>query len=162
MSAWSQDQITGLREGCEKHLPFSEIAKIIGKTRNACIGQAHRLGYSTGNKPCGNGHANGEKSASPKKKKKSRGVTPFNAQSSKRSKPIDPTPHVEDANDAPINPVTLVELEDHHCRWPYGDPKEPGFHFCGANRVTLDVKGKPRLLPYCARHARKAYDGGGA
>jgi GcrA cell cycle regulator len=35
------------------------------------------------------------------------------------------------------------------CRWPIGDPGEPGFHFCDAQAVP----GKP----YCAEHYARAY-----
>ena len=27
--------------------------------------------------------------------------------------------------------LTLLELEPHSCRWPFGDPDRPGFGFCG-------------------------------
>lgn len=47
--------------------------------------------------------------------------------------------------DVPAKPlVTFAELEPHHCRAPYGDPKEPGFGFCGCTSVP----GKS----YCAAH----------
>ena len=44
---------------------------------------------------------------------------------------------------------TLLELRDHHCRWPYGDPRDPDFFFCGADVVDG--------LVYCAKHARMSY-----
>jgi len=44
---------------------------------------------------------------------------------------------------------TLADLGPSSCRWPTGDPKEPGFHFCGKKSVP----GKP----YCAEHAEIAY-----
>jgi hypothetical protein len=39
---------------------------------------------------------------------------------------------------------TLLELETGDCRWPVGDPRSDGFHFCGA----------PQMLgrPYCITH----------
>lgn len=48
---------------------------------------------------------------------------------------------------APASP--MAELTGPTCRWPFGDPKEPGFHFCG----------KPALpgKPYCGEHAAIAY-----
>lgn len=45
--------------------------------------------------------------------------------------------------------VKLVELENHHCRWPLGDPKLSDFRFCGCQRVL-------KTRPYCAEHIRKA------
>lgn len=44
---------------------------------------------------------------------------------------------------------SVLDLEPHHCRWPIGDPKLPGFGFCGA--------AKTEGLPYCAGHAARAY-----
>jgi GcrA cell cycle regulator len=46
---------------------------------------------------------------------------------------------------------SVVDLSAHTCRWPFGDPRETGFHFCG----------KPSLAskPYCAEHAAVAYVG---
>jgi GcrA cell cycle regulator len=45
--------------------------------------------------------------------------------------------------------IKLHELTKLTCRWPIGDPKTPEFEFCG-DRVFPD-------LPYCAGHARLAY-----
>jgi hypothetical protein len=36
------------------------------------------------------------------------------------------------------------------CRWPQGDPKLPGFTFCGAPIARPG-------LPYCIEHMRRAY-----
>ena len=40
-------------------------------------------------------------------------------------------------------------LETKGCRWPYGDPGEENFHFCGSTQVP----GKP----YCLEHCHLAY-----
>jgi GcrA cell cycle regulator len=46
------------------------------------------------------------------------------------------------------NPVRLIELQSHHCRWP-GDGCGPDLLCCG----------EPKLdgYPYCAPHCRIAY-----
>lgn len=46
------------------------------------------------------------------------------------------------------HPVT-ADIAACHCRWPEGDPKQPGFHYCG----------RPPLpgTPYCAHHFARAY-----
>lgn len=41
---------------------------------------------------------------------------------------------------------TLIDLEPHHCRWPFGDPRESSFYFCGANKAAG--------FSYCAGHLR--------
>jgi len=45
--------------------------------------------------------------------------------------------------------ISLLELTEHTCRYPYGDPKKPNFHFCGGSSLPG--------LPYCAEHAEMAY-----
>lgn len=44
---------------------------------------------------------------------------------------------------------SLLELTEDTCRWPVGDPGEPGFFFCGQS----PLKG----APYCGPHCRKAF-----
>jgi GcrA cell cycle regulator len=38
----------------------------------------------------------------------------------------------------------LEDLPPHGCKWPIGEPRDPGFGFCGRKRLT----GKP----YCPVH----------
>ena len=45
--------------------------------------------------------------------------------------------------------VGILELTEQTCRWPFGDPTKPGFHFCGAHSATGEV--------YCAEHAKVAF-----
>jgi GcrA cell cycle regulator len=47
---------------------------------------------------------------------------------------------------------TLFELTNNSCRWPFGDPGTQEFHFCGAAGADFE-----RGMPYCVRHARRAY-----
>jgi len=42
----------------------------------------------------------------------------------------------------------VIALAANACRWPYGDPQRPGFHFCG-NSVVRE--------PYCEQHRVAAY-----
>ena len=45
--------------------------------------------------------------------------------------------------------LSLVELDNHTCRWPIGDPKDENFHFCG-KKIRLGQT-------YCEEHAAIAY-----
>jgi GcrA cell cycle regulator len=45
--------------------------------------------------------------------------------------------------------LTLLELNEHTCKWPIGDPLTPDFYFCGQH----SEEGKP----YCDFHSRRAY-----
>lgn len=64
----------------------------------------------------------------------------------KIDKPLPP-----EVNDIPAKNggISLLELTEKTCRYPYGDPQKPGFHFCGG----CSLPG----LPYCAEHAAIAY-----
>jgi GcrA cell cycle regulator len=44
---------------------------------------------------------------------------------------------------------TLLDLGSRDCRWPIGEPRQPGFHFCGVPQLP----GRP----YCERHWRMAF-----
>lgn len=45
--------------------------------------------------------------------------------------------------------VTLLQLNGSICRWPFGDPKESDFYFCGEATLTGYV--------YCFEHCCRAY-----
>ena len=45
---------------------------------------------------------------------------------------------------------TLLQLEGGMCKWPVGDPREPGFFFCGGEVVDG--------LSYCIGHAWRAHN----
>ena len=45
--------------------------------------------------------------------------------------------------------LTLLQLNEHTCKWPIGDPLTPDFYFCGNH----SEEGKP----YCEFHSRRAY-----
>lgn len=45
--------------------------------------------------------------------------------------------------------VSLMELDNHTCRWPLGDPKDENFRFCG-KKVRIGQT-------YCEEHAAIAY-----
>jgi GcrA cell cycle regulator len=44
---------------------------------------------------------------------------------------------------------TLLELGQHDCRWPFGNPESSEFFCCGAPAVAG--------LPYCRAHCERAY-----
>lgn len=64
----------------------------------------------------------------------------------KVDKPLPPEPKQIKAKNGGIS---LLELTEKTCRYPYGDPKKEGFHFCGGSALAG--------LPYCGEHAEIAY-----
>jgi len=59
------------------------------------------------------------------------------------------TDHDEDLSfEVPIKQrKTLLQLNNNHCRWPYGDPLTVEFYYCGGDGADL-VGG----VPYCPGH----------
>jgi GcrA cell cycle regulator len=45
---------------------------------------------------------------------------------------------------------SLIELQARDCRWPIGDPRDAGFHFCGAPQSGSSS--------YCELHWRASFD----
>lgn len=113
------------------------IARYIGGTsRNAVIGKMHRLGLKRDNAQ--QHRFNGMRSAERARTNAKRDTK--SAASGPRYVRV-PIPK----NDAPKGRLVMfADIEPHHCRAPYGDPKQPGFGFCGCERVPG--------TSYCAEH----------
>jgi len=62
-----------------------------------------------------------------------------------------PTPiRTQDDSATPLNErKTVATLLADDCRWPFGDPTSPDFHFCG--------KRKRDGSSYCELHMRQAF-----
>ena len=138
---WTDERIAILRQMFERAEPFSIIARELGITRNAAIGKAHRLGLyreaptQPGGRP---------KSDKPKLVRERR-ITVV-----KPSKPLPPEIHaapvIAPGEVVPLH-VGLSDLTESTCKWPFGTATP--YTFCG----HASVGG----LPYCAAHARIAY-----
>lgn len=116
-----------------------QIARRIGGTsRNAVIGKMHRLGLKRDNAQ--QHRLSGQQSAKRFKRRNQRKSTSGTALDGPRYVRV-PIPK-EDAPKGPL--VMFADLEPHHCRAPYGDPKQPGFGFCGCAIVPG--------TSYCAEH----------
>ena len=48
-----------------------------------------------------------------------------------------------------VQHYTLHSMTERMCKWPFGDPKKPDFHFCGQ---PVDV-----AVTYCSEHRALAY-----
>jgi GcrA cell cycle regulator len=138
---WTEEQDQFLRENRGK-LSSSQIADHVGKTRNAVIGRAHRLRLENLRET-----PNGWHEVNELKRVKARIARP---KPTPKLVVVAPPPPIADAAIPLEQRKTLMELGPHDCRWPVGDPQEPGFFFCGA----VQRGGSS----YCSAHHRVAYN----
>jgi GcrA cell cycle regulator len=106
-------------------------------SRNAILGKAHRLGLPS------------RREASPSKKRR---VPTLRKPPAPRKRIVEPklaANAIVDINIPFVQRRSLLELTSKTCKWPVGDPHEPGFFFCGAEPVEGCV--------YCAGHMARAY-----
>ncbi len=156
---WTEQRIEMLRRLWGQGQTASQIAVALGGvTRNAVIGKAHRLGLT--GRP------------SPIKRDASGTATPKRRPVPRRAMQPQPRPmmHVDAARPARAAagcdgvvasppPAPREQTRNYpparahggtkSCSWPMGDPKQAGFHFCGAPSEP----GRP----YCANHCHQAY-----
>ena len=120
---WDEKNLERLKKLWDEGLPITKIGLELGVSRNAIAGKAHRLGLPKRNSPI-------SKSGEPRKNKS---ISDF-----------------ETSKELPLK-ILLREVEwsRNRCCWPIGDPKLPGFSFCG----TSIMPGRP----YCEEHSNLAY-----
>jgi len=169
---WTEELIARLRALWDEGHSTAEIGRILGISKNAVVGKAHRL-----NLPARPSPIRRETNAEPRPRRHTRGPTlpPLattaaegNARPAASRSPVlplavsslagppaelsrqalsSPAPH---AASAPVGaPAPRPYARRIACCWPLGEPGTPGFHFCGAEAVP----GKP----YCTAHAQLAY-----
>ena len=139
---WTDPRIETLTALWRSGLSASQIARTLGGvTRNAVIGKLHRLGL-----------AGRETPRPPRFIRAARTPT---RPPQPRQLPRRPLPSRVDAPRAPerevidsVGAFDLAVLAPRACRWPIGDPRAPGFGFCGAPASAG---------PYCEGHRRRAY-----
>ncbi|MGX1097232.1 GcrA family cell cycle regulator [Amorphus sp. MBR-141] len=174
--SWTEERVSLLEKLWAEGLSASQIAgQLGGITRNAVIGKIHRLGLSgrakapgasrprkprpaskpSGGRVGGNGggattSGGGGGGAAISRQTRLVGNTALKivAQAEMETQ-LAPTA----AMSAEVVPFgerkTLMELNEHTCRWPMGDPGSDDFAFCGRESTPGQ--------PYCNAHSRVAY-----
>jgi GcrA cell cycle regulator len=152
--SWTDDRIEVLEHYWRDGYSASQIAQRLGDvTRNAVIGKVHRLGL-----PGRSRQSNRVKPARSRSAPQLRGA-PSRRRSNGgafriRRSPAPPMhgrqPLLPDLGPAPPIPVTVQSLTALTCRWPEGDPKGSGFHFCGRIKERAGS-------PYCDHHDAVAH-----
>lgn len=151
-SPWTEEQKREMIERFNAKESMGTIAEHFGTTRAAVAGIIHRLRKKNNTdisirpidpvrvKPLV--HRWGERVLKPKPEPKPKMVTLMQLPVATEHK----RPRLRLVQD---QEVCLLDLKNHHCRFPLGDPRHSDFRFCGQNRIDTG--------PYCQEHADLAY-----
>lgn len=146
--SWTDDRVSLLKKLWSEGKTAAEIAgELGGVTRNAVIGKAHRLKLSSRVSPI---QQNKKKTAKPEadsvpvKKEKPAAKSNKTAAAAPKTRPAEEVAIIQKGDG-----VHMAELKERMCRWPIGDPRDAEFRFCGCKVHSG--------LPYCAEHAKMAY-----
>jgi GcrA cell cycle regulator len=134
---WTPERVEKLKELCADGLKAYEIGDALGVSRSAVIGKCSRLGGHLLLVPRSPAGRTRKHTCKPRKLGSRSRLADFLAGFEFNDIPLD-----EDI--PPAQRKTLLELTQHTCRWPVGDPQTPGFFFCGAEPLNSNV--------YCAHH----------
>ena len=137
---WDENNVTKLRELWDQGLPTAQIGKLLGFTKNAVVGKAHRIGLERRPSPIR------RTAVKPDRKKARSPVMPkLNFETTQNSAPA-----IKDSNTfQPVVKNLFNSNPKRGCEWPEGHPDENDFHFCGKERFEDK--------PYCIDHCAIAY-----
>jgi GcrA cell cycle regulator len=148
---WTEERSALASERWLAGCSASEIARELGgTTRNAVIGRLHRLGLSGRDTPTRKSVRTG---AQTRRRRRRQPISEVEAIERQRRRAVAAISIERCDNQAgpdllrPVHEmVKTVDLEQHHCRWVYGDG--PFLH-CGLTKTPG--------TPYCEFHAKRAY-----
>jgi len=176
-AGWSDERVELLKKLWMEGLSASQIAGQLGDgvTRNAVIGKVHRLKLSARAKPQSSA-ARPRPAQRPPVRRPGSGMSGSSGPSSMGSprtvvrqnvgRPqtmgatalatnyeaqaeVYVAPNVQELFIPEEKRLTLLQLNEHTCKWPIGDPMAKDFHFCGGHSRDNS--------PYCEFHSRRAY-----
>tara|TARA_B100001123_G_C15029735_1_gene914904 strand:+ start:291 stop:761 length:471 start_codon:yes stop_codon:yes gene_type:complete len=138
---WNDDNISRLKELWDQGLPTAQIGKLLGFTKNAVVGKAHRIGLERRPSPI-------RRTAVKPDRKKARSPTMPKLNFEKNEDTINENLSTNQNSDSIIK-YSFLTKQVRGCEWPIGHPDEQNFHFC--NKERFDDK------PYCLEHCAIAY-----
>src|ERR1035437_7915497 len=154
-SFWNDENVAKLKEHLAKGMSAGDIRKELGaKSRGAVCGKIHRLGLQRENGYKAQATlARIAREAQPKSapKKKLKGLDFRKPDTSGFvGQLVVAEEYVERiAFDVPVEQrKSIYQLRNNSCRWPFGDPQDPGFYYCGGDGA--DLLGH---RPYCSGHS---------
>ncbi len=128
---WTEERVTELSRLWASGYSASAIGRMLGVTKNAVVGKAHRMRLEARPSPIRRDQR------APVRRR-----VPMPTQLLQRKPVLAPPP-------PPPRWTVRRDADGPSCLWPIGDPGEQDFHFCGAQAV----EGKP----YCPEHCARAY-----
>ncbi len=137
---WDENNVAKLRDLWDQGLPTAQIGKLLGFTKNAVVGKAHRIGLERRPSPI-------RRSAVKPDRKKAR--SPVMPKLNFESKQEEIRPVNETSSFQPVVKNLFNSSVKRGCEWPVGHPDENDFHFCGKDRFEEK--------PYCLEHCAVAY-----
>ena len=143
---WNDENVSRLRELWDQGLPTAQIGKLLGFTKNAVVGKAHRIGLERRPSPIR------RTAVKPDRKKARSPVIPklnFESQAGLNNSDTNKTEYQQTTSNIKFQPKTknlFAVAPKRGCEWPEGHPDEVEFHFCGKERF----EDKPYCLDHCA------------
>ena len=139
--SWNDSNVARLRDLWDQGLPTAQIGKLLGFTKNAVVGKAHRIGLERRPSPIR------RTVIKPDRKKARSPIMPkLNFEAAKEE--IKETPKTQQ-NFQPVIKNIFTKHIKRGCEWPKGHPDESDFKFCGKDRFEDK--------PYCLEHCAVAY-----
>ena len=136
--SWNDENVSRLRDLWDQGLPTAQIGKLIGFTKNAVVGKAHRIGLERRPSPIRRA------TIKPDRKKARSPVMPKLNFEEKQAKQKEAS-SIKKAFQPMIKNI-FAQNPKRGCEWPEGHPNELEFHFCGKERF----EDKPYCLDHCA------------
>ena len=138
--SWNDDNVARLKDLWDQGLPTAQIGKLLGFTKNAVVGKAHRIGLERRPSPI-------RRTAVKPDRKKARSPTipKLNFEATK----VESKEAVKQETFQPTIKNIFISQTKRGCEWPEGHPDESDFKFCGKNRFEDK--------PYCIDHCAVAY-----
>jgi GcrA cell cycle regulator len=138
---WDDNNVSKLRELWNQGLPTAQIGKLLGFTKNAVVGKAHRIGLERRPSPIR------RTAVKPDRKKARSPIIPkLNFEVKKDEVKENP---VHQQTFQPLVKNLFTKSVKRGCEWPEGHPDESDFKFCGKERFEDK--------PYCIDHCAVAY-----
>ena len=138
---WDDNNVSKLRELWDQGLPTAQIGKLLGFTKNAVVGKAHRIGLERRPSPIR------RTAVKPDRKKARSPIIPKLNFEVKKDEVKENQVHQQTFQ--PLVKNLFTKSVKRGCEWPEGHPDESDFKFCGKERFEDK--------PYCIDHCAVAY-----